>query len=86
MANKKIIQTVENKCKTLGKPLVNLVYFFVQNFHSIQKPVYKTFIPPTFPTFPTHFFTTTTPLFKPYFFHYSTKPIITTTNLLIERK
>ena len=61
MANKKFIQKVEILCKTLWKTTWKSCVIFCAKITVHQKHVYKTFIPPTFPTLPTRFSSTTPP-------------------------
>ena len=51
------IQNVEILCKTLWKSQCKFRANFCEKLYSTQNPVYKIFYPPTFPTFPTTFFT-----------------------------
>ena len=56
----KIIQSTQNVeilCKTLWKSQCKFRVNFCEKLYPIQKSVYKIFYPPTFPTFPTTFFT-----------------------------
>ena len=53
----KFTQNVEILCKTLWKSTCKFRANFCEKLYSIQNPVYKIFYPPTFPTFPTTFFT-----------------------------
>ncbi len=51
------IQSVEILCKTLWKSTCKFRANFCEKLSLTQNPVYKIFYPPTFPTFPTTFFT-----------------------------
>ena len=59
MVNKIIqfIQNVEILCKTLWKSQCKFRANFCEKLTHSKKSVYKIFYPPTFPTFPTTFFT-----------------------------
>ena len=59
MVNKIIqfIQNVEILCKTLWKSQCKFRANFCEKLTQSEKSVYKIFYPPTFPTFPTTFFT-----------------------------
>jgi len=81
MANNFITQNVEALCKSLCKTPRKTRAIFCAFFKIHQNLVYKIFIPPTFPYFPTHFLTIMPPLSLSNLFHYSTDPTITTTNI-----
>ena len=51
------IQSVEILCKTLWKSTCKFRANFCAKLNFPHFPVYKNFYPPTFPTFPTTFFT-----------------------------
>lgn len=59
MVNKIIqfTQNVEILCKTLWKSSCKNRANFCEKLAQVKNPVYKIFYPPTFPTFPTTFFT-----------------------------
>ena len=81
MVNNFITQAVEIQCKTICKTPRKTRAIFCVLLKIHQNYVYKLFIPPTFPYFPTNFLTTTPPLSLSNLFHYSTYPTITTTNI-----
>lgn len=53
----KFIQNVEILCKTIWKSTCKFRANFCGKLTNLKKPVYKNIYPPTFPTFPTNFFT-----------------------------
>ena len=55
MANKLFTQKVEMMCKTIWKTTWKFCVNLCVKFSTRQIYVYKTFIPPTFPTLPTNF-------------------------------
>ena len=50
-------QNVEILCKTIWKSSCKNRANFCEKLAQVKNPVYKIFYPPTFPTFPTTFFT-----------------------------
>lgn len=76
---------MDNLCKTPCKSTSKTRANFRVNILMLQKAVYKSNFPLTFPLFSTNLHTTFLPLHLINLFHYSTGSTITTINNLIER-